>query len=125
MVPWWMRKINWNGHPKIRGNWRLKRVIRYALYKYDVYITSTSDGVHSPTSYHYSGQAVDFGSNRHTPKVRLHRGLYKKFKKKGWFAELFGPVNKLFVKNNVRYTIREGDGLESSHDNHVHVAIRR
>jgi hypothetical protein len=114
-------RIDWNGCAPVRG-WKLKRVVRYALRHYNVYVTSTTGGSHSPTSYHYSGRAVDIGADSQVEKNRCHAGLLKRFGAP-YFTELFGPNNKQFVKNGVRYSIADGDPLETQHDNHIHVAI--
>lgn len=81
-------------------------------------VTATTNGTHAPTSYHYSGDAVDCG------------GPYEAYAKfQAWcaerpqcFRELIGPDNSKCVSYGSRYTIGEGTALESAHDNHTHAA---
>lgn len=114
-------RIDWNGHTPVGGK-NLRKVIRYALANFDVYITSTNGGTHSTTSYHYRNQAVDIGSNSAAEKVRCQKALLKKFGP-GMFAELFGPDNGAWVKDGSQYTARDGDALETQHDDHIHAAV--
>jgi hypothetical protein len=91
-------------------------------------VTSTNDGQHAATSYHYKDRAVDFGlpgpligTTRGTAMmVGLQRRLAGR---PHGFAEIFGPDNAACVKNGARITLAEGTELENAHDNHVHVAI--
>jgi len=114
-------RINWNGCDPVGGS-DLRKVIRWALNNFDVYVTSTNGGTHSTTSHHYNNDAVDLGANTQAEKDRCHRAILKKFGP-GIFAELFGPENDCFVKNGVTYTDVEGGFNEQLHDNHIHVAI--
>lgn len=113
-----MYRIDWNGHPKIP--WyrrRLRRRVRYALRRHPrLYITATSDGSHSPTSWHYSGHAVDFGSDdaRNGPEKRAQRDLHERFGNE--FLELFGP--KAFYVKNGSYV----SGHFPDHGDHLHLA---
>lgn len=112
---------NFNGHPKnVTG--AIREVIEEAN-DLGLYVTSTTDGVHSPTSYHSSGRAVDVAAPMTTAGIKLMKKFQRRANKKWPGArEIFGPDNTAFIKNGQKYTIREGDPLEDQHDNHVHVA---
>lgn len=92
-------------------------------------VTSTTGGKHAPTSYHYSGRAVDLGLpprliGTDVGRRRLVRFQRREAKRLGRYRELFGPDNGANVKNQVRFWLREGAPLETLHDNHVHGAPR-
>ena len=84
-----------------------------------LYITSTTGGTHSPTSWHYSGHAFDAGSSGpgETPEIRAQEKLLAEFGA-GYFAELFGPSH-WFIKDGVKYA-----GVFPGHSDHLHVAVR-
>lgn len=115
------RQIYWNAKAPVGGR-KLRKALRWALANFDVYVTSTNGGAHSPTSYHYRNQAVDIGSDNAAEKARCQKALLKKFGP-GYFAELLGPDNEAWVKNGSQYTATEGDALEAQHDDHIHMAI--
>lgn len=115
------RRIDWNGKAPVGGP-NLRKAVRYALNNFDVYITSTNGGTHTPTSYHYRNQAVDIGSDSADEKARCQRALLVEFGPL-YFAELFGPDNGYFVKNGSQYVATEGEFNENLHDDHIHMAI--
>jgi hypothetical protein len=112
----WNRRML-NGHP---GNVTMstRAYIRRGVAA-GLVCTSTSDGQHAPTSFHYSGRAADMGlpaSLVGTKKVSEARGPHH-------HAELFGPSNVWNVKNGRVISLAEGTALENLHDNHVHGAF--
>lgn len=123
-----------NGHP---GN--IARAVRRVIVRgtnHGLIVTSTTDGAHAPTSWHYirpprnfRGRAVDFGHARPgTPEARAAEVAFQRdlieTHGPGAFHELFGPDNALNVKNGVVVALGEGTPLETLHDTHVHVAPR-
>lgn len=110
--------INWNGCPPIPlSHLKLRRRVKYALkHTPGLYITATTNGTHAPGSWHYSGHAVDFGSNdsQNRPEKHAQRILHDKFGNR--FLELFGP-KPFYVKNGTRYS-----GVFPGHSDHTHVA---
>lgn len=109
-------RIDWNGHPKVgRPFSRLRRGIRVAQ-RNGMVITSTTGGVHTPTSYHYSGRAVDLASGSVTEMKRAQRAIARRLGKRN-IAELFGPC-KWYVKNG--QTVQ---GAFPDHGDHIHLAI--
>lgn len=132
-----------NGHPGDVTR-RVKRLIVRA-HNHKLVVTSTTDGVHAPGSFHYTepkGKAVDLGNKRRCTKPgdcvgaapgspyglalleRFQRHLIRKYGCSA-FRELFGPINGLNCKNGRRVTLDEGSELESAHDNHLHVVPSR
>ena len=91
-------------------------------------VTSTNDGKHAATSFHYRDRAVDFGvpgpligtAQGRDRLVAFQRELARRPR---GLAELFGPDNAACVKNGAIRPLAEGTDLENQHDNHVHVAI--
>jgi hypothetical protein len=78
-------------------------------------VTSTTGGVHAPNSYHYSGQAIDL-----LPSPIIWGYLYRR---KGWFAELFGPQwlhGGGLYHNGAPFS---DPSLQAEHQNHIHVAF--
>lgn len=110
--------INWNGHPPIPlTHIKLRRRVKYALKNvHGLYVTATTDGQHAPTSWHYSGHAVDFGSDdsQNRPEKRAQQILHRKFGNR--FRELFGP-KPFYVKDGRVY-----GGVFPGHSDHTHVA---
>lgn len=89
-------------------------------------VTSTTGGKHAPNSFHYSRRAVDIGRDTFTPLsyarlIAFQRHLHKTHGRH--LTELFGPSNYANRKWGRPLRLAEGSGLESLHDNHVHVAI--
>lgn len=109
--------IDWNGHPRLPLRRRkLRRAARIAI-EAGCYITATSDGVHTSTSYHYRDKAIDFGSS--DPQNRPEKLAQKRIAQKmgdGKFAEILGPL-PWYVKNGVRIS-----GHFPDHGDHLHVA---
>jgi hypothetical protein len=115
-------RIDWNGLDPVGGP-KLREVLRYGLNNAPgTYVTSTNGGTHAPTSHHYNNDAVDIGASTTAQKVEFQKAVYKKFGA-SVFAELFGPNNYPAVKNGNTYTLSEGDGNETLHDTHFHMAI--
>lgn len=111
-------RIDWSGKPAVTYG-PLVKAVRFALNSADgLYVTSTTGGTHSPTSWHYSGHAVDFGSNGpgESPEIEAQNALLNAFGA-GYFAELFGPA-PYYVKNGVVYS-----GVFPNHHDHLHVAV--
>ncbi len=111
-------RIDWNGCPPLPLRRRkLRRAARIAL-RHGCYITATTNGVHAPGSYHYSGRAIDFGSSSasNAPEKKAQAAIYGKFGARK-FRELFGPKS-FYVKNGVRLP-----GVFPGHSDHLHVAF--
>lgn len=103
-------------------NRRIKRTIRRAT-NAGLTVTSTTGGRHAPTSYHYSGQAVDV-SGSVARMVAFQRAEYRRGLGNTGYLELFGPDNTACLKNGRQIALGEGTLLEQLHDNHVHLARR-
>lgn len=111
-------RIDWSGHPAVTYA-PLVKAVRFALNTADgLYVSSTTGGTHSPTSWHYSGHAVDFGSNGpgESPEIEAQNALANAFGD-AYFAELFGP-DDWYIKNGVRYP-----GTFPNHGDHLHAAV--
>lgn len=111
------RKVDWNGHPALTHP-PLVKATRLALTVPGLYVTATTDGTHSATSWHYKARAFDGGSNGpgETPEIEAQNRLLAKFGA-GYFAELFGP-DSWYVKNGTVY-----EGVFPGHSDHLHVAV--
>ena len=111
------QRVDWSGHPPLSGN--VKDCARTALNAHpDLYITATTDGTHSPGSYHYQRKAFDAGSSGvygEAPEIAAQEALARKY---GYahFMELFGPAG-WYVKNGTRY-----EGIFPNHGDHLHAA---
>lgn len=93
----------------------MKEVVAYVVVEESQTITATSNGVHSPTSYHYYTpiRAIDWaGANMCAVQTRV----YERFRSKG-FRELFGPC-AWYIKNNGRY-----GGMFPAHGDHGHTVL--
>lgn len=116
------KKPDFNGHPS-----NVTAGIRAVVVRANrngLYVTSTTGGTHSPTSYHYSGRAVDVAAPMTAAGVQQMIAFQRKLAQRpGAFVELFGPANDACVKNGQPLTLAEGTALEQQHDNHVHVAV--
>lgn len=108
------RKINWNGHSKVRGR-RLKKAIRIGQ-KYGLVVTSTTGGVHSPTSWHYKGRAVDIASGSAAQMSKAQGEICRQIGHRH-LLELFGPAAAPTVKNGQFI-----GGPFPDHGDHLHVA---
>lgn len=114
-----------NGHP---GN--VTAEVKLAIMRgvaAGLVVTSTTDGRHARTSLHYVGKAVDLGLVSWEVGTRKGRDKLVSFQRSEArhperLAELFGPANRLNVKNGNPLTLAEGSALEDLHDNHVHVS---
>lgn len=111
--------IDWHGHPPLpRRRIRLRRRLAWVLKRHPhVYVTATTDGRHSSTSYHYQARAVDLGSDdpQNRPERKAMNDLHDKYGN-DW-RELFGPVG-YYVKDGRRYP-----GTFPGHDDHDHMAL--
>lgn len=116
------KKPDFNGCPQNVTD-AIKRVILHANHA-GLYVTATTNGAHAPTSYHYSGRAVDVAAPMNAAGITRMANFQRELAKEpGRYAEVFGPVNDACVKNGSRLTLAEGTALENQHDNHVHIAI--
>lgn len=91
--------------------------------------TATTNGVHSPTSFHRDGRAGDLGlpvsligTKRGRKRLERFQGAEYARRKRLGHTELLGPVNGLCVLTGRPVTLAEGAALENQHDNHVHGA---
>lgn len=110
-------RVRWNGHPPLpRSRRKLRRAARIGQ-RAGCYVTSTTDGVHSPGSFHYQRRAIDMGSADPTNRrealaqIRIRRKMGRRK-----FRELFGPA-PWYVKDGV---VRPG--VFPAHDDHLHAA---
>lgn len=116
------KKPDFNGCPTNVTDAVRKMIVR--ANRNGLYVTATTNGTHAPTSYHYSGRAVDVAAPMTAAGIKLMSDFQRKLvKEPSKYVELFGPVNDAWVKNGVRFTEPEGAELENQHDNHVHIAI--
>jgi len=96
--------------------------------------TSTTGGVHSPTSFHPKGQAADIGVVPALVGTRIQLNRLRTFQAREFAAwrqgdrprmlELIGPINDRVVLRDMHSPLAEGTALENQHDNHVHGAFR-
>lgn len=81
---------------------------------------STTGGTHAANSYHYRGEAVDFGDATNDMQ-KLWSVLYPQ---RGQFAELFGPSyltpGPTLMHNGVGFV---DPSLQAGHNDHIHVAL--
>lgn len=119
-----------------RVNRGTRRAARRACASWLV-VTSTTDGVHAPGSYHNPvggyGRAGDFGVPDRfvgTSEGRRRLVAYQRKEFNAWkrgkrpnMVELIGPDNYMVVLRGVHSPLSEGSGLENQHDNHVHQAF--
>lgn len=112
------QRVSWNGHPPLTHP-PLVKAARVALSVHGLYITATTDGTHSATSWHYTARAFDGGSNSGSegPEKAAQQKLLDTFGA-AYFAELFGPL-PWFVKDGVIHS-----GTFPGHADHLHVAVR-
>lgn len=123
--PWML-----NGHPgNVSSGVKLLILVAKRTSR-AIYVTSTTDGGHASTSYHYPrnnpsglGEAVDLGSGGRRPSmVKVQRALYRRGVER--YNELFGPDNGMWVKRGQPIDGAEGSPLETLHDTHVHASPR-
>lgn len=107
------RRPDFNGYPSNVSR-AVKRTIVRAN-RHGLYVTSTTGGTHSPTSWHYSGNAVDLGGTR-SQMISFQKSEAKRGARK--YNELFGP-DSFYIKNGAVY-----EGAFPDHQDHVHVAPR-
>lgn len=111
--------VDWSGHPPLNYV-PIVDAARFALnVSPGLFITATTDGTHSPGSWHYRSRAFDGGSDGshgEDPEKKAQQALLDKFGA-SHFAELFGPL-PWYVKNGVLYS-----GVFPGHSDHLHVAI--
>jgi hypothetical protein len=111
------RKINWSGKAPL-SHPPLLKTVRVGLEVPGLYITSTTGGTHSATSWHYKARAWDGGSSdpSETPEKKAQQKLLDTFGP-GYFAELFGPLNWHVKDGQLR------SGTFPGHHDHLHVAV--
>jgi hypothetical protein len=113
------------GHRAPQSAYLLRAIAR--AHKLGLVVTSTNDGGHARTSWHYQNLAVDFGivpgsmslAEKRRRLIRFQRELAKDTPK---LLELFGPDDKAVAKNG-----RPGvmsPALAAAHEDHVHLAAR-
>ncbi len=113
------------GHRAPQSAYLLRAIAR--AHKLGLVVTSTNDGGHARTSWHYQNLAVDFGivpgsmslAEKRRRLIRFQRELAKDTPK---LLELFGPDKKAVAKNG-----RPGvmsPALAADHEGHVHLAAR-
>jgi hypothetical protein len=108
--PWML-----NGCPETH-NENLKEVIAYVVVVCGQYITATSNGTHTPGSYHYRDEAADWGAGSVSSmqaaavKTREHFG-------RGHFLEFFSPC-PWWIKYGTEYA-----GYFPGHGDHGHTAV--
>ncbi len=109
--------IDWNGLPHLTYPPILK-CLKVALSVPGLFLTATTNGVHSPGSWHYQARAFDGGSSGsrgESPECEAQQTLLDTFGAES-FMELFGPLG-WYVKNGVKYS-----GTFPGHGDHLHVA---
>lgn len=108
----------------------VKRAVRRG-YAHLLVVTATRNGVHSATSLHKFGRAVDLGNIlKHVgPTAEGRRRLvhHQRIEFEEWrrgdrphLQELIGPDNRMIVLRGRWAPLPEGNPLENQHDNHVH-----
>jgi lysozyme len=92
--------------------------------------TSTTNGTHAATSFHFQRRAADMGLR--SDLVGTEKGLRRmeRFQRREFSRrdkthplELIGPINDHTVLSGVVSALGEGTNLEEAHDNHVHGAF--
>lgn len=114
---------DWNGCPPLNDNKFLSKVVK-AGNRRGLWVTSTTGGAHSSTSWHYRRKGLDMAAAMTADGIeKMYR--FQNFVLKKWLGnllELFGPDNDACAKNGTRITLAEGSALENQHDNHDHIA---
>jgi hypothetical protein len=108
-----------NGKPG-NINSECKWFLAVAVVKFKLTCTSTTGGVHAPTSFHYSGRAIDVAGS--WDRMVAYQRWLLKVVGPGSMHEMFGPDDELNADNGIRITLGSGTFLEDLHDTHVHVA---
>jgi hypothetical protein len=101
-----------NGHPgNISDN--TEEVIAYAVGRFHMVVTATTDGTHAPGSWHYEGRAVDLWHSSVSTMI-----AFQNFAAGKWpnALEIFGP-DDFYIKDGRRYA-----GAFPDHGDHDHVA---
>jgi hypothetical protein len=119
---------NFNGHPR-NVTWQIRRVITRGN-RAGLVVTSTTGGVHAAFSYHRPifgarrnrGRAVDMAGSR-AAMVSFQKAEVRRFRRFRRHKEIIGPDNAAIVLRQQETNLVEGTGLETQHDNHVHIAI--
>lgn len=122
------RAGRWDSRMLNRHNGKVTAAVRREIMRgvaAGLVVTSTTGGTHSPTSFHYTGRAVDLGHRK--PGTRTARGTLVRYQRAcashpERYAELFGPDDRACVKNRQRMRLPHGSALERGHENHVHVS---
>lgn len=91
----------------------------------EVYVTSTTGGTHAKGSYHYLGEAVDYGASTQAAKDRLAEWLYQ-------FAPHIRELIHTRANGTTGWYVKNGQKVSNSfysptlkreHVNHVHIAM--
>lgn len=108
-----------NGCPSGNLSQAVKATIAIGHLKFGMVTTATSNGTHSPNSYHYQDPvaAVDQWHSSVSTMIAHQRYLYGRFGA-SYFRELYGP-DAFYVKNGVRYA-----GHFPDHGDHTHAPGR-
>jgi hypothetical protein len=107
-----------SGHPVVAA--QMTTVIAHGVVKFDLFVTSTGDGQHATTSFHFTQppRAVDLAAPM-TPEGIERMKSFQRFAAEKWsttLLELFGP-DSFFFKNGERHA-----GAFPDHGDHVHIA---
>ena len=106
------------GHPAVAEP--LTTVIAHGVLDFDLFVSSTGDGEHAATSFHFTQppRAVDLAAPMTAEGIETMK-KFQRFAARKWstsLLELFGPDDFHF-KNGVRI-----EGAFADHGDHVHVA---
>jgi hypothetical protein len=106
----------------LNGSQTFQQIIDLASFGPSNVVTSTTGGGHSKTSYHYKGQAVDFGfpgnAQSGLRKIADFWSLYGKYAAEVIF---YGQGTPVAYKNGSPYTY--SSAIQSQHRTHVHIAF--
>lgn len=122
-----------NGNPYEKLTAEAKHAI-YLDFRDGLYVTSTyegfpGDGVHSTSSGHYLQNQPDdrarcWDSGAISREAMVKAQTREARRAPEYLTEMFGPDNTFNYKNGVRFTLGEGEALETMHDNHKHTWLR-
>lgn len=119
----------------------IEKIATHFKYWPACYVTSTTGGQHAPGSYHYRGEAVDFGCGlgNASQQAALHRFGKTRWEVMDELAAFFyahsghltelvhtrpGDTSGWYVKNGHKVPHGfYGHATDVAHENHVHVAI--
>jgi len=113
-----------NGHEWHNLTWNAKQLLAIAVVDYGLYCTSITRGW-GTGSFHEDvpTRGFDCGGSRMVAfQQDLRYGRIEGYSL-GDLLELFGPDNGACADNGNAYSMAEGSGLETLHDNHVHAFV--